>query len=104
MNWHIRGQKTDLGLFAAFVKVGSGVDIKQESLNLGACQSESDFNLRTPEPPFTSKIVIRVLLPKNLLTFSISWVRGGTKVNVYDYIRKGENITTDDLNKFSHVR
>ena len=91
MNWHIRGQKTDLGLFAAFVKVGSGVDIKQEafeeSINLGACQSESDFNLRTPEPPFTSKIVIRVLLPKNLLTFSISWVRGGTKLNVYDYLK-----------------
>ena len=91
MNWHIRGQKTDLGLFAAFVKVGSGVDIKQESLNLGACQSESDFNLRTPEPPFTSKIVIRV--QKNLLTFSSSWVRGGTKLNVYDYV-KGKTLET----------
>ena len=95
MNWHIRGQKTDLGLFAAFVKVGSGVDIKQEafeeSINLGACQSESDFNLRTPEPPFTSKIVIRV--QKNLLTFSSSWVRGGTKLNVYDYV-KGKTLQT----------
>jgi len=81
LNWHIRGQKTDLGLFAAFVKVGSGVDIKQEafeeSINLGACQSESDFNLRTPEPPFTSKIVIRVHTTTeklvNLFHFVGSW-------------------------------